>query len=58
MRNTACMKRHDANSRRLFDLAQNLRSGSAMGSKRSQSVVKAHYKIHERSSSATTARAA
>ena len=40
-----------------FDLAQNLRSGSAVDSNRSKGVVKAQHEIHERSSIEPAARA-
>ena len=42
---------------RLFDFAQNLRSGMAMHSKRSESVVTAKHEIHEHSSIEAAARA-
>ena len=42
---------------RLFDFAQNLRSGMAMHSKRSESVVTAQHEIHEHSSIEAAARA-
>ena len=40
-----------------FDLAQNLRSGIAVHSKRSESIVTAQHEIHERSSFKAAARA-
>ena len=46
-----------ATSRRLFDLATNLRNGIALHSKRSESIVTAQHEIHQRSSIEAAARA-